>query len=50
MHVSNPRSLGETGEFANSAYSVFTMQFFHLILFVMDKFLTNILINILKNY
>lgn len=20
MHVSNPRSLGETGEFANSAY------------------------------
>lgn len=50
MHVSNPRSLGETGEFANSAYLSIYNEIFHLILFVMDKFLTNILINILKNY
>lgn len=39
MYLSNPRS----SEFANSAYLSIYYAIFHLIIFVMDKFLINIL-------
>lgn len=43
MYLSNPRSSKETEEFANSAYLSIYYAIFHLIIFVMDEFLINIL-------